>query len=105
MTDENPEMLNWTQNRLNAALANGDGITLRVSYDMDADEWIAAIVEPNGDYVTCESNWDTNLASRSPRFERALELLELVCKADATFEGKAGEFDRHLALVLNKLEG
>jgi hypothetical protein len=37
--------------------------------------------------------------------ERALELLELVCKADATFEGKAGEFDRHLALVLNKLEG
>ena len=98
-------MLNWTQNRLNAVLANCDGATLSVRYDMDADEWIAAIVDEDGDYVTCESNWDTNLASRSPRFERALELLELVCKADATFEGKAGEFDRHLALVLTKLEG
>ena len=26
-------------------------------------------------------------------------------RLNATFEGKAGEFDRHLALVLNKLEG
>lgn len=97
-------MLNWTQNRLNAALANSDeGITLSVRYDMDHDEWIAAIVDEQGVPVTCESNWDVNLESRSPRFERALELLELVCKADGTFDGDVKDFDRHLSLVLNNL--
>ena len=97
-------MLNWTQNRLNAALACGEGITLSVRYDMDHDDWVAAIVDEEGTPVTCESNWEVFLQSRSPRFERALELLELVCKADGTFDGDVNDFERHLSLTLNGLE-
>lgn len=36
---------------------------------------------------------------------RASEINMQLSFGGATFEGKAGEFDRHLALVLNKLEG